>query len=375
MFKKVKLIDLLLILVPLILVALSVALIYSLVFSSDDKVLALRQIVFVIIGLAAMFSFTLIDYRSLRSLWWVFYLVSVILLVIVDLFGQVSGGAMRWINLGFFQLQPSEVAKMALIITLAAFFSGKVNKLSLKDYFWSAILFVIPFLLIIKEPDLGTAMVVAFIYFILILYTRPSKIQFATITLLSFLFISVFVLAVFNISSFGKLIQPYQRERIETFLNPGKDPYGQGYNVRQAQITIGSGGLLGRGLGQGSQSQLKFLPKPHTDFIFAGVGEALGFVGSSLVILLFCLFIYRILSIASYSQDNFGMLVAAGTAAMFLFQIVINTGMNLGLAPVTGIPLPFLSSGGTSMVISFAMLGIVQSVYIKYRQANLPPID
>jgi len=375
MLKKIKLIDIVLIFVPLILVALSVALIYSLVFSSDDKVLALRQIVFVVIGLAAMFSFALIDYRSLRSLWWVFYLISVALLVIVDLFGQVSGGAMRWINLGFFQLQPSEVAKMALIITLAAFFSGRVNKLSIKDYLWSAILFIIPFLLIIKEPDLGTAMVVAFIFFILIFYSKPSKIQFATITLLSFVFISVFVLAIFNVSFFGKLIQPYQRERIETFLDPEKDPYGQGYNVRQAQITIGSGGLLGRGLGQGSQSQLKFLPKPHTDFIFAGVGEALGFVGSSLVILLFALFIYRILSIASYSQDNFGMLVAAGTAAMFLFQVIINIGMNLGLAPVTGIPLPFLSSGGTSMVISFAMLGIVQSVYIKYRQANLPPID
>lgn len=375
MLKKFRYIDLVLIIIPIILVALSVALIYSLVFSSDDKALAFRQIIFVLIGLAAMVSFILIDYRSLRSLWWVFYLISIFLLIIVDLFGQVSGGAMRWINLGFFQLQPSEIAKMSLIIALAAFFSGRVGKLQIKDYVWSLILFIIPFLLILKEPDLGTGMVVAFIYFVLIFYTRPSKVQFASIVILSLSFLSVFVLSVFNVGFFGKLIQPYQRERIETFLNPEKDPYGQGYNVRQAQITIGSGGLFGRGLGQGSQSQLKFLPKPHTDFIFAGVGEALGFVGSALVIILYGFLVFRILSIASYSEDNFGMLVSAGTAAMFLFQVIVNIGMNLGLAPVTGIPLPFLSSGGTSMVVSYAMLGIVQSVYIKYRQANLPPID
>jgi len=375
MLKKLNFIDIILILVPLILVALSVALIYSLVFTGDDKILAFRQIIFAIIGLAAMVSFTLIDYRALRNLWWVFYLISVILLVIVDLFGQVSGGAMRWINLGFFQLQPSEVAKMALIIALAAFFSARVGKLRLRDYIWSLILFAIPFLLILKEPDLGTGMIVALIYFVLLFYARPNRVQFVTLIMLVLLFVSTFILATFNVGPFGKIIQPYQRNRIETFLDPGKDPYGQGYNVRQAQITLGSGGLLGKGLGQGSQSQLKFLPKPHTDFIFAGLGEALGFVGSALVILLFGLFIYRILTVAAYSQDNFGMLVAAGTASMFLFQVAINIGMNLGLTPVTGIPLPFLSSGGTSMVVSFAMLGIVQSIYLRYRQVNLPPID
>lgn len=375
MFKKLKFLDIILVLVPLILTALSVALIYSLVFTSDDKVLAFRQIIFAVIGLFAMFGFSLIDYRALRSLWWVFYLVSVLLLVIVDLFGQVSGGAMRWINLGFFQLQPSEVAKMALIIALAAFFSARVGKLRLRDYIRSVVLFIIPFLLILKEPDLGTGMIVALIYFVLVFYARPNRIQFFTLIMLVVLFVSTFILATFNIGPFGKIIQPYQRNRIETFMDPGKDPYGQGYNVRQAQITLGSGGLFGRGLGQGSQSQLKFLPKPHTDFIFAGVGEALGFVGSAIVILLFGIFVYRILTVAAYSQDNFGMLVAAGTAAMFLFQVAINIGMNLGLTPVTGIPLPFLSSGGTSMVVSFAMLGIVQSIYLRYRQANLPPID
>lgn len=375
MLKKLKFIDIVLVLIPLILTVLSVALIYSLVFTSDDKILAFRQIVFAVIGFAAMVGFMLVDYRTLRSLWWVFYLVSVILLIIVDLFGQVSGGAMRWINLGFFQLQPSEIAKMALIIALAAYFSARVGKLRIKDYIWSLILFAIPFLLILKEPDLGTGMIVALIYFVLMFYAKPNKLQFITLTMLILLFVSTFILATFNIGPFGRLIQPYQRNRIETFLNPGKDLYGQGYNVRQAQITLGSGGLLGRGLGQGSQSQLKFLPKPHTDFIFAGVGEALGFIGSTLVILLFGLFIYRILTIASFSEDNFGMLVAAGTASMFLFQVTINIGMNLGLTPVTGIPLPFLSSGGTSMVISYAMLGIIQSIYLRYRQANLPPID
>lgn len=371
MFNRIKLLDIALLIIPIILTVLGIALIYSLVFSSEDKTLAFRQGLFALIGLGAMVGMILVDFRSLKSLWWIFYLVSVFLLIIVDIFGHVAGGAMRWINLGFFQLQPSEIAKIGIIVTLASFFSGRVGRLRLRDYIWSAILLAIPFGLILKEPDLGTAMVVVFVYLVMLFYSRPSRRQFIFLILSITVFVTLFVLAVFNIGPFGKLIQPYQRSRVEVFLNPGLDPYGQGYNVRQAEITIGSGGLFGHGLGQGSQSQLKFLPKPQTDFIFAGVAEAIGFVGSGLVILLYFYLIERVVSIAGMAKDSFGMLVAVGVAAMLLFQVIINVGMNLGLMPVTGIPLPFLSYGGTSLIISFFSLGIIQSIYIRKKKFDL----
>lgn len=370
MIKKLKLLDIALIIIPIILVVLSVALIYSLVFTSEDKILAFRQGLFALIGIGLMVGVIFIDYRSFKSLWWVFYLIALILLVIVDLFGHVAGGAMRWINLGFFQLQPSEVAKIALIISQASFFSNRVGNLRAKDFVWSLILFSIPFILILKEPDLGTAIVVVFIFFVMLFYSRLSKRQFIILILSLLVLSSAFVLSVFNIKPYGQLLKPYQRSRVEVFLNPNLDPYGQGYNIRQAQITLGSGGLLGHGLGQGSQSQLKFLPKPHTDFIFAGIAEAIGFVGSVLVIIIYGYMIVRIISIAGTAKDNFGMLVSVGVASMFLFQATVNIGMNLGLLPVTGIPLPFLSNGGTSLIVSFFSLGIVQSIYIRRKESS-----
>lgn len=370
MIKILKLLDITLIIIPIIFCVLSVALIYSLVFTGDDKALAFHQGLFALIGFSIMIAAIFIDYRSYKSLWWIFYIIATILLVIVDMFGKVTGGAMRWINLGFFQLQPSEIAKVALIVSLASFFSTRVGNLKIKDFIWSAIIFVVPFALILKEPDLGTAMVVVFIYIVILFYSKLSKIQFVILILTMLLLSSIFILSVFNVKPFGFILKSYQRSRVEVFLNPNLDPYGQGYNVRQAQITLGSGGLLGRGLGQGSQSQLKFLPQPHTDFIFAGIAEAVGFIGSGLVIAIFALLVVRIITIGSTAKDHFGMLLSVGVASMFLFQATINIGMNLGLLPVTGIPLPFLSYGGTSLVISFLSLGILQSIHIRRKESS-----
>lgn len=368
--KKIRTIDLFLYLIPILLLSISVSLIYSLVFSGEDTGLAIKQLYIGLFSAACMVGFSLIDYRGLKNFWWIFYGISVILLVYVDLFGKVSGGAMRWIDIGFTQIQPSEIAKIGLIVSLASYFSGRVGKLTIKNLFWSLLIFALPVLLILKEPDLGTAIVVFFVYLGTILASKPSKKQKIFIATSLSIIIVLFVLSSMNIKPFGLLLKQYQRERVLTFINPERDPYGQGYNVKQAQIAIGSGGLFGKGLGRGSQSQLEYLPKPYTDFIFAGAGEALGFFGTTLIIALELLIVIRIYNIGQIAQDSFGVLICAGSAAMFLSQSLINIGMNLGLAPVTGIPLPFLSAGGTSLLICFINLGIVQSIYIRHKRLS-----
>ena len=165
-------------------------------------------------------------------------------------------------------------------------------------------------------------------------------------------------------------MQDYQRNRILTFVDPNLDPYGKGYNVKQAQITVGSGGILGKGVGRGSQSQLRFLPKPQTDFIFSGIAESFGFIGSVVLIGLYTYLIMRIVAIGNLARDNFGMLICFGVAAMFLFQVLVNVGMNLGLAPVTGIPLPFSSYGGSSLVAYLFLIGLVQSIFIRHKKIS-----
>lgn len=368
MFSKLKNFDFGLLVGPVILCAIGISVIYSLVYSGGDASLASKQGICAILGLAIMFVVALTDYRSFKNLWWVFYIVAIILLVVVDIMGATAKGATRWIDLGFFRLQPSELAKIAIIFALSSFFYKRIGNLTIKDYLWSIVLMIPPLLLILKEPDLGTALVVVFIYSVLLVISKPTIKQYLVIVAAMTLFLSMFVLSVNNVAPFNKFLKNYQRNRIMTFINPQNDPYGTGYNVKQAQISIGSGGLLGQGLGRGSQSQLQFLPEAHTDFIFAGTGEALGFTGSILIIAIFLFLIIRIFGIASASKDSYGMLISSGVAAMLLFQTTINIGMNLGLAPVTGIPLPFMSYGGTSLIISFTALGLVQSIYLKSRQ-------
>ena len=319
-------------------------------------------------GIILMIIFSFLDYRNFRGLWWVFYGVTLLLLIYVDFFGKVTGGAMRWINLGIFQLQPSEVAKVSLIISFAAYFAPRFGNLKLRDYVWSIIMLIPPLLLILKEPDLGTAIIAFIIYIGVLFASRPSKLQKGVIFSILIVIVLIFIAASANVYPFSGLLKQYQRERVLTFIDPGRDPYCKGYNVKQAQIAIGSGGLFGKGLGRGSQSQLEYLPMPHTDFIFAGAGEALGFMGTSVIIGLLLFLVLRIYSIGRMSQDYFGVLLTNGAAAMFLGQSVINIGMNLGLAPVTGIPLPFLSAGGTALVIYFMTLGIIQSIYIRHKK-------
>ncbi|MCL5410341.1 MAG: rod shape-determining protein RodA [Patescibacteria group bacterium] len=367
---KIKTFDIVLPIIPIMILAISIAVIYSLVFNTPDSNLAFRQGLFALVGLVIMGVVSFIDYRMFRGIIWIFYIIGILLLLYVDFFGKAAGGAMRWINLGFFQLQPSELAKVFLIFAFSAFFSKRIGKLRWRDIFISAFILLPPLLLVLKEPDLGTALVLCFIYFVLLLFSKPTKIQYLIIFITLISFVGMLLLATFDIKPFNKFVHDYQRNRILTFIDPNLDPYGKGYNVRQAQITVGSGGLLGKGLGRGSQSQLRFLPKPHTDFIFAGIAESFGFLGSFVLVGLYAYLITKIINIGNLARDNFGMLICFGTASMFLFQVLVNVGMNLGLAPVTGIPLPFSSYGGSSLAAYLFLIGLVQSVFIRHKKIS-----
>jgi rod shape determining protein RodA len=367
---KLKTFDLLLFLIPILLLIIGISVIYSLVIGTADSGLIFKQIASAVIAIVLAIAVSFVDYRFFKSVAWFLYLLVIALLIYVDFFGVAAGGAMRWIDLGFFQLQPSELAKPALALILSSFFSTKIGKFGFRDIFFSFLIVLPPVLLILKEPDLGTALVIIFLYVILILFSKPNKFQLTIFALILGLAVIFAVLSVRGVRPFDRILHDYQKNRILTFIDPSLDPYGKGYNVRQAQITVGSGGIFGKGLGRGSQSQLQFLPKPQTDFIFAGIAESFGFLGLMIYLTLFVVLIIRIINISVFSKDNFGMLICIGAVAIILFQTVVNMGMNIGLVPVTGIPLPFASYGGSALISYFFILGICQSIIIRHKKIN-----
>lgn len=353
-----KTIDWTLYLVPIILNIVGIVIIYSLTYFNGKVGLAYDQIVFACVGIAVMIALTFIDYRNLKGMATYAYIIGIILLVLLFFVGKSALGATRWINLGFTQLQPSELFKLCLILMLAKYLADNYEEIKLKHLLMAAFIFIVPAILVLKQPDLGTFGVLFAIALVMILAT---KIKIKQLILIGFVVLLGACGAWFS-------LRDYQKQRIETFLNPASDPYGSGYNVLQSTIAVGNGGLFGQGLGQGPQSQLNFLPVAHTDFIFAGFAEATGFAGCLILICLFVLFISRAINVARISKDSFGMFLAVGISAMFTFQMFVNIGMNIGIMPVTGIPLPFVSHGGTSLVISYAAVGILQSIYLRHKK-------
>ncbi|MCX6812165.1 MAG: rod shape-determining protein RodA [Candidatus Berkelbacteria bacterium] len=364
MFSKIKNFEFTSLVLPILLSAVGIALIYSLSFFSSDNGLALKQLIFLALGLFFLILITTFDYRILASANWYLYLIAILLLILVDLIGKTSGGATRWIDLKIFQLQPSEIYKFVSVIFLATFFSKRIGRTRNVDIIYMFLMLLVPLYLVLRQPDLGTALVIIFTWFTVLFFLKLSAKQYLATIVLVLGLATVFFLSAYNIKPFNKLLKDYQRSRITVFLNPASDPFGRGYNVAQAQIAIGSGRIFGSGLGHGSQSQLQFLPKPETDFIFSAFSEAFGIVGVALLLFIYSYFISKIIDIAHLSKDNFGYLLAVGVGATFFIQIIINVGMNIGVMPVTGIPLPFLSYGGSSLMSSFIMIGILQNVFI-----------
>lgn len=329
-------------------------LVYTSSLANPTLAIFWRQMLFAAIGVAVLVVMASYNYHTLAKINRGTYVVLILLLVFVLVFGREIRGSSRWIDFGFFQLQPAEFAKIIVIIGLARWFylfRGQIN--AWKNVFVTLLLAGIPAGLVLVEPDLGSSAVIMAVWFGMLLVSPISKKK-------------LLILALAGLVALGAawqfLLLDFQRTRLETFLNPGLDPRGKGYNVRQAIIAVGSGELTGRGLGRGLQSQLRFLPERQTDFIFATASEEIGFVGSSLLIVLYALLLWRILLVAGRSRDDLGRFLGFGVFFLFFFQAMLNIAMNMGLAPVTGIPLPLLSYGGSSLIASALALGIVHNI-------------
>ena len=306
----------------------------------------------------------LVDLRIWMGIAYPVYALALFLLVCVELFGYTAMGATRWLNLGFTRIQPSEIMKVAIILALAKYYHG----VSAKDarFSWKllipAAMIGVPTLLVAHQPDLGTAMLIAMTGLAVMFMAGLSWKIILTGILGVAAAIPPFVMFV---------LHDYQRQRVLTFLNPEADPSGSGYHIMQSLIAMGSGGLLGKGLGLGTQSQLEFLPEKQTDFIFSAVAEELGFVGCFSILLVYGAIIATSLRIASLSHSHFGRLAAAGATATFALYVLINGAMVMGLAPVVGVPMPLLSYGGTVMITVMIGFGLIQSVRV-HRYLELP---
>lgn len=318
----------------------------------------LKQSYFLLMGFSACLFLLSFDYQNLHVLNYPCYAVIIILLLAAYFLGSEAGGAQRWINLGFFKLQPSEPAKLMLVISLASYYSRKeeLGGYSLKQLIMPIVLTALPFLLILMQPDLGTALMLGIIFVSMTVFV---KLKFSTYAILGGTGLSCVLLA------WEKLLKPYQKQRIQTFLNPEADQMGHGYQIMQSKIAVGSGGKLGKGYMEGTQGHLHFLPERHTDFAFSVWGEEWGFVGS--LFFLGCYFFMLLwgLHVALHARDRFGVLLAYGVVMLIFWQAVINLLMILGFLPVVGIPLPLVSYGGSSMLTTLLALGILMNVRMR----------
>jgi rod shape determining protein RodA len=324
-----------------------------------SSVLVRKQVIALIISVILFFVASFSSYKLffIYSRYFIFGIFIVLIGVLV--FGSDMRGTKGWIALGGFNFQPVELAKLIIIISLAKYFTNHAKYLKqFRQLIISGILTLIFILLVLAQPDFGSAMILLSIWIGMMFSIGVPKKYLA---MLGVVFVILAILGWFF------ALKDYQKNRIEVFINPQSDALGSGYNVTQAIIAIGSGQLFGKGLAFGSQSQLKFLPESHTDFIFAVIAEEMGFVSVVLFLFLFMFIFYRLIRIGKSSADDFGYLVCVGITISIFAQMFINIAMNMGLAPVTGLPLPFVSFGGSSLIMTFIMLGIAQNIYIKAR--------
>ena len=344
---------------PFLFLAMILALTFGLVgILSTNRPAFGRQVIFALTGLFIYTAASLFDYRLLKRVSIGFYMAVLGLLCLVLISGAVTRGAVRWLEVGARQFQPSEFSKITLILILAFLLQRHPGFLSLKKFLVALVLTLVPVVLVYFQPDLGTSIILLTI-FLGMLVTAGLKPQHLFLMMASGLGLLV---------PLWSLLKDYQRQRIISFLNPALDPLGSGYNVLQSQIAVGSGQIWGRGFGRGTQSHLQFLPEHYTDFIFASLSEEWGFVGALLLLGFFVVLLVRILKTAQEASDNFGTLIAVGVFSFLLPQLFINVGMNLGLMPITGIPLPLISYGGSSLWVTMIALGLVQSVAIRRKR-------
>jgi len=322
-----------------------------------------KQLVAVGVGLVAVVVVSLLDYEIYRRFQWLMYAFAVLILVVVLPFGQVVNGARRWIDLGFQSFQPSALALLLLALSIGAYLADRMDMLGSKRATLVALAMVAaPAFLVYQEPDFGSAMVMVALTLAMLYFYGTSWTHFAVLAGSG---VATLVLALKVLPMAGiELIQDYQVNRLFVFVNAGHDPQGSGWSIIQSMIAVGSGALTGRG-DMATQTALDFLPEHHTDFIFSVLSERNGFLGALVLIALYGVVIWRCLRIATLSRDMYGSILAGGVAVMFLFQVFVNIGMTIGIMPVTGIPLPFLSYGGTAMIAFLMFVGLLEAIHLR----------
>ena len=325
-----------------------------------------RQLVYAIVGLALMVALSRIDYTRLRELKYGLYAGMIGLILLVVAIGSTTRGSRRSFSLPFFSFQPSELGKLLLIVALAAFVVDRVRRLGDRQTTARVMLLALfPAMLVMLQPDLGTGLVYIVIALATLFIAGATWRHFATLAAIAAVGI-VFTLVAAPAAGI-QVLKPYQADRLTAFLNPTDNPASQGYQQNQSKIAIGSGQKTGRGYAQATQTGLNFLPEHHTDFIFAVVGETYGFLGSAIVLSLYALLLWRALRILSLSKNLYGALIAGGIVAMLMFQVFVNVGMTVGIAPITGVPLPLMSYGGSSVIVTLLAVGLLQSIYVQAR--------
>lgn len=314
-----------------------------------------RQLIWIILSIVIFMLVSFYDVRKLINYSWLFYTLNLILLVAVVFFGEETLGAQRWIQIGPVNIQPSEFAKLFMMLFFASYFANLEGEITLKDIGVAFAYLLLPVFLIFIQPDLGTAAVLV-VMLIGMIIASGAKVRDIVIVCL------IILLAFAGAVKFG-LLKEYQIKRLVVFLNPETDPTQAGYNLTQAKIAIGSGGIKGKGLFAGTQTSLRFVPEKHTDFIFSVVGEETGFIGALLLLTLYFLLLLRIEFVAYSIHDEFLKYFIFGYIVILLFHILTNIGMNMGIMPITGIPLPFISSGGSFLLMNWIALGIISSAW------------
>ena len=332
----------------------------------DPNYYLTRQIVFAVIGLGGLLVVVLIDPNIYRSRWRVIYGGTLFLIAVVFLMGPIRGSK-RWLDLGFFRFQPSEFGKVLLVLALAGFLADRARRLGE----WRTTLSVvglasIPIFLVFLQPDFGSALVYG-AALAAVLFAAGTPWTHLGVLATAGVGLAVLVLGVLPAAGVP-ILKDYQQKRLTSFLNPDQDPGGTTYNITQSKNAIGAGQLEGRGVHNATQTTLNFLPEHHTDFVFASLAEERGFVGAALLLMLYLLVVWRGLRIVALARDPFSAIVAGGLVFAFLFQVFVNVGMTMGIAPITGIPLPFVSVGGSSMIANLIAVGLLLSIHVRSRQ-------
>jgi rod shape determining protein RodA len=339
------------------LIGLGVLMIYSATFQSASQEMYIRQLQAFLVGLILFFILLNIDYHRIADSAFPIYLASLILLVAVLIFGKRISGAKSWFSLGYFNFQPSEIAKIAAVLFLAKYLSDETRMfLVFRDFVMAGVIMLMPMFLIILQPDMGTT--ITFL---------PPLIVLMFLAGIRYKWIFGAILAgIASLPFFWLFLKPYQKDRILTFVDPTKDPLGAGYQIIQSKIAVGSGRIFGKGLfSKQTQAYLDYIPEKHTDFVFSVLAEDFGLVGVLLTLAAYFILMFRILSTAKQARDRVGVFIVMGLFSVFFFHFVVNVGMIVGLMPITGLPLPLMSYGGSSLLSTIAAMGIIMNVRMR----------